>query len=170
MSDVSLATPQQSLLFDRFYTTLAFVQASREPSLLLWLASFQLTLDSRKMRKYLRDTPRLGKISNSSEYASTMHLIDALEANLESLHAIIGHKTTYGFLQRALVAQKKDVEDFLAYQYALIQPFEWPADEPLYFQRDDQRTIWKRRNKAYPYLDQMPLHPNVAGALSSLPD
>jgi hypothetical protein len=170
MRDASLIPPQQSSLFGRFQATLAFIQASSEPSLLLWLASIQLVLDSRKMCKLLRSSPRLAAINNSSQYASTMHLIDALEANLDSLNKILGQKMAYSFLRRTLVAQKKEVETFLAYQYTLIQPFEWPADKPLYFQRDGQRAIWKRRNKAYPYLDQLPLHPNVAGVLSSLPD
>lgn len=147
-----------------------FLQVDQQPSIMRWLVAGRLLRHVRSLNKQIKAIALPEKIENTPQYMQVMFAMDQLEEVLDFLKTLPTDQIMPGALRRAIASIKVNTDEKYQFASLLIQPFEWPADEPLYFQRDDQRTIWKRRNKAYPYLDQMPLHPNVAGALSSLPD
>lgn len=146
------------------------LQVDQQPSMMRWLVAMRLLRHLRSLNKQIKAIALPEKIETTPQYMQVMFAMDQLEEVLDFLKTLPTDQVMPGALRRAIASVRANTDKRYEVAELLIKPFEWPEDKPLYFQRDDQRTIWKRRNKAYPYLDQMPLHPNVAGALSSLPD
>lgn len=147
-----------------------FLQVDQLPSIMRWLLAVRLLRHVRSLNQQIKAIALPEKIENTPQYMQVMFAMDQLEEVLDFLKTLPTDQVMPAALRRAIASVKVNTDEKYQFASLLIKPFDWPEDRPLYFQRNDQRTIWKRRNKAYPYLDQIPLHPNVAGALSSLPD
>jgi hypothetical protein len=146
------------------------LQVDQQPSMMRWLVAMRLLRHLRSLNKQIKAIALPEKIENTPQYIQVMFAMDQLEEVLDFLKTLPRDQLMPGVLRRAIASVQANTDKRYEVAGLLIKPFDWPEDEPLYFQRDGQRAIWKRRNKAYPYLSQMPLHPNVAGALSSIPD
>lgn len=169
MKDV-LFTAKLTFLQQALSAGTHLLQVDQQPSMMRWLVAMRLLRHLRSLNKQIKAIALPEKIENTPQYIQVMFAMDQLEEVLDFLKTLPADQVMPGALRRAIASVRANTDKRYQVAELLIKPFEWPEDKPLYFQRDDQRTIWKRRNKAYPYLDQMPLHPNVAGALSSLPD
>lgn len=173
MKDLLLSTPHQ-LFFPQkaLQASVNFLQSTQPPFWLRYLVSIEMLRHVRQVKKDLQmiKSSLPAQIDNTRQYMLVMAAIDFLDSafGLLGTSAFKDDVVLPGFLLRAIADTKADATDVYQQAQLLIKPFDPTPETNYFFQKQDQRDIWKRRNKNYTYLNLQADDPNMADLEAAL--
>lgn len=173
MKDFLLSTPNQFFFPQKeLQASVNFLQSTQPPFWLRYLVSLEMLRHVRQVKKDLRmiEASLPSRIDNTKQYMLVMMAMDFLDSAFDLLGASAFKDDVVlpGFLLRAIANTKADANGVYQQADALIKRFDPTPGTNYFFEKQDQRDIWKRRNKNYTYLNLQADDPNMAGLEAAL--
>jgi len=150
-----------------------FLQVDQQPSMMRWLVAMRLLRHVRSINKQIKAIALPGKIETTPQYMQVMFAMDQLEEVLDFLKTLPSDQVMPAGLRRAVVSVGANAYKKYELATLLIKPFDPTPQTNYFFEKQDQRDIWKRRNKNYIPLKLQPNDPQMEDlrkSLASLPD
>jgi hypothetical protein len=167
MKDVVFNT-KMAFLQQALSTGTRFLQVDQQPSMMRWLVAMRLLRHVRSLNKQIKAIALPGKIETTPQYMQVMYAMDQLEEVLDFLKTLPSDQVMPGDLRRAVVSVGANAYKKYELATLLIQPFDPTPQTNYFFEKQDQRDIWKRRNKNYVYLNLQEDNPTMAGLEAAL--
>lgn len=150
-----------------------FLQVDQQPSIMRWLLAVRLSRHVRSLNQQIKAIGLPEKIENTPQYMQVMFAMDQLEEVLDFLKTLPTDQVIPAALRRAIASVKVNTDEKYQFASLLIKPFDPNSETDYFFEKQDQREIWKRRNKNYIPLNLQPNDPQMEDlrkALANLPD
>ncbi|HOY17407.1 MAG TPA: hypothetical protein PLC89_08945 [Haliscomenobacter sp.] len=149
------------------------LQVDQQPSMMRWLVAMRLLRHLRSLNKQIKAIALPEKIETTPQYMQVMFAMDQLEEVLDFLKTLPTDQVMPGALRRAIASVRTNTDKRYQVAELLIKPFDSTPETNYFFEVQDQREVWKRRNKNYTYLNLQPHRPEQEGlrqALATLKD
>jgi len=149
------------------------LQVDQQPSMMRWLVAMRLLRHVRSLNKQIKAIALPEKIETTPQYMQVMFAMDQLEEVLDFPKTLPTDQVMPGTLRRAVASVRANTEKRYEVAVLLIKPFDATLETNYFFEVQDQREVWKRRNKNYIPLNLQPQEAQMEDlrkALAALPD
>lgn len=149
------------------------LQVDQQPSMMRWLVAMRLLRHLRSLNKQIKAIALPEKIETTPQYMQVMFAMDQLEEVLDFLKTLPTDQVMPGALRRAIASVRANTDKRYQVAELLIKPFDATPETNYFFEVQDQREVWKRRNKNYIPLNLQANDPQMEDlkkALATLPD